>query len=484
MVKSTHILLSNDTARNVAVNALLVFERERVYIQDTLDMIFRDEALEGQDRRLAQELAYGVCRHLITLDYIIHKYCRRPLRKIDPVVLNILRIGLYQLCFLSGTPDYAAINEAVKQVKRVGLRKADAFVNALLRAVQRDLAGTVARQDKHQVDGSRKVLPLSADKNLEFKNDILPDPNKNLVKYLSVAYSHPPWLIDRWIKQYEVEMTIRLCVAGNTRPVLTLRVNRLRCGPAELRDQLRSSGYEVQQYGPAIQVLPPAAPQELPGYQEGFFVVQDVCAMSVAPLLAVKSGERVLDLCAAPGGKTSHLAELMDGQGQIVACDINKDKLGLVKDTCRRLGLEMVQTCLVDKLDDMLEQAGAFDAVLVDAPCSNTGVLARRVEARYLLKPAILGKMAARQLELLRKAAEAVKPDGRILYSTCSIDPKENEAVVQKFLEEHSSFKLVTEKMTLPCIGGEKLESGEYDGEMIKYHDGGFVALMGANDYV
>lgn len=200
--------------------------------------------------------------------------------------------------------------------------------------------------------------------------------------------------------------------------------------------------------------------------------------MSVAPLLGPQPGERVLDLCAAPGGKTTHLAELMDDRGSIVACDISGEKLTLIEQNCRRLGITIVETCLADDLDNLIERDGGFDCVLVDTPCSNTGVLARRVEVRHWLKPAGLRELARKQMELLKKAVRAARDNVKILYSTCSIDMLENESLIQDFLQENPSFHLIEEKLTLPRSFGPTCNTDQKSDEDIDYHDGGYVALL------
>ena len=484
MVNKRQILLPNDTARNVAVNCLLAWSGQGKWIQETLDEIFRSQKPDERDRRLAQELALGSCRHLITLDYLISRYSKRQFRKIDPVVLQILRVGLYQLIYLERTPDFAAVNEAVRQGQAAKIRGADTFINGILRTVQRDIEAVGVEYDTTRL---RSALWTGVNLGCRFKRDILPDPRKNPAKYCSLAYSHPPWLIKRWLKQYNEEIVLNICRADNTRPLLTLRVNRLRCEAADLLNRWTEAGIQARQIDGAIQLLQPANPVDLPGFHQALFSVQDITAQSVAPMLDPGPGQRILDLCAAPGGKTTHLAELMGNDGILVACDINSEKLTLVDENCRRLGLKIVQRCLIDDnwgkkqkeipeyLGNMIKQSGPFDSVLIDAPCSNTGVLARRVEARYILTPSAIQNLARKQLALLQKGAGLTRKMGKVLYSTCSIDKRENELVIQEFLKASPAFHLIEQRLTLPSTNSLKSENNI---EMLEYRDGGYAALL------
>lgn len=473
-------LLNNDSSRDVAVNCLLAFEREQCRIQDTLDNIFKTENLDTRMKRQATELAYGTCRHIITLDHIIAKNSNRTLRKIHPVIMQILRVGLYQLIYLQGTPDFAVVDQAVSQAKKSQLRGTDSFVNALLRSVQRDMDGVFTADTDVP---PRNALWLNNKELCRFKSLLLPDPKKNLIKYYSLAFAHPPWLIERWLRQFDAPTVRAICLANNSRPLLTLRVNTLRCTSKELQQLFTQADIKAVFHDPAAQLLQPAAPRLLPGFAEGFFYVQDMTAMSVAPVLAVAPGQNVLDLCAAPGGKTTHLAQLMTNNGTIVACDISKKKLDKVEQNCQRLGINIVTTCLAEQLDSLIAEKGLFDTALADVPCSNTGVLARRVEARHLLNPAAIRELTNIQYLLLERAVRAVKPGGKVLYSTCSIEPRENELLIQKFLQKNDSPKLLYEKLTLPGQSTSTENTFNQpdqssDSPVPTWHDGGFVALL------
>jgi 16S rRNA (cytosine967-C5)-methyltransferase len=449
MAQRKSVALENNTARNIAVNSLLAFNCQHKQIQKTLAEIFQAYQPREHQKRQAAELAYGSCRSLISLDHIISRHSNRPVRKIDAALLQVLRVGLYQMLYLKGSPDFAVINEAVQQAKSCGLKGADGFVNALLRSVQRDIEGPIKTQRSLR---PRATFRVDENQSWQFKSDFLPDPVKNKAKYYSLSFGHPLWLIERWLKRYDEKTLRRICQANNSRPNLSLRANRLRCSASELQRRLEEAGWRVVRRDDTIFLLQPAMPEQLPGYDQGWFSVQDITATRVATMLQPQPGDRVLDLCAAPGGKTTHIAELMDNKGSIIACDVNRDKLRLIEENCLRLGILIVKTCLSDELENLYEKEGPFDAVLVDAPCSNTGVMARRVEVRHRLKPVHISRLCAKQMKLLIKAGGMVKNQGKLVYSTCSIEPAENDLLVQEFLNNHSSFRLIEEDTFLPSI--------------------------------
>lgn len=298
-----------------------------------------------------------------------------------------------------------------------------------------------------------------------FKSEILPDPAQDAAEYLRAAYAHPAWLVRRWLECYDQRVVREICVADNARPPLTVRPNTLRCSCEQLLQRFVEAGLDAKEAGAAVQLAGSAAPRELPGYGEGWFTVQGPTAMAAAPLLGPRVGERVLDLCAAPGGKTTHLAELMSNAGAVIACDVSGDKLDRVDENCRRLGISIVQTHLVEELSHLVAAGGRFDAVLVDVPCSNTGVLARRAEVRHRLRPEMFGPLVQQQTELLERAVSVVKAGAAVLYSTCSIEPVENQLVIEKFLRDRDNVTLQTEQLTLPS----------------QWADGGYVALLRVN---
>ena len=462
MVAKNQNYLPNDSARNVAVNALLAFHQSQTYIQDSLADAFTEEFLDQRDRRLATELALGACRRLITLDHLIAHHSSRPLKRIEPAVLQIIRVGLYQLIYLTGAPPFAAVDQAVRQANAISPNRPGGFVNALLRSVQRDILDPAATD----TSATAATCYLDEDHAFRFKTNVFPDPTDEPTAYWALALSHPLWLIKRWLKRHNRQTVLNICHTNNARPPLTLRANSLRCTGDQLIRQLHTAGHPATRYDDLVQLDGRADPRRLPGFHEGLFTVQDATAAAVAPALEVGPGDRILDLCAAPGGKATHLAELTADRATIVACDVSRAKLDLINQNIRRLGLQSIQTCLADELPNIIGRDGLFDAVLVDAPCSNTGVMARRCEVRHLLTIDAFETLAANQLQLLGQAAAAVKPRGKILYSTCSIEPSENEDLIQKFLASNNGFILTDQNLALPC-------------RHRPWRDGGYTASIG-----
>jgi len=469
--------LPNSSPRNIAVNCLLRFEYRSELIQDSLDKIFQLNSTDPRDRKFASELAYGACRRRITLDSVLSQYCDRTWRKVDPYLRQILRIGLYQLLFSAGVADYAAVSEAVHQAHTTSLRNAEGFINAVLRSIQRDLEKSAAYESAPR---SRNTLWIDHETCRRFKKPVFPDPAKNIVKYFTACYGYPQWLVERWVKAFGRNTAETILQTGNSRPILSLRINTLRIAPEAYAERLKESGYTVFACNSCIQIAEAVNPSALPGFDEGHFYVQDPTAANIAPRLHPKPGMKILDLCAAPGGKATHLAEWMRNEGYILACDVSLEKLSLIQQNAQRLGIRIVETCLPDQLDSILASRGPFDAVLADVPCSNTGVLARRPEARHTLNPAALGQLKKIQLDLLHLADKALKPGGSLLYSTCSIEPVENSLLLPIFFESHPSYTLCEEQLTLPRFAPEqcKLETIFASTADLPWHDGGYFALL------
>ncbi len=476
--------LQNRSARDIAVNCLLNFEKNQLLIQDSLDKTFKSTNLKDADKRLAAELAWGTCRRRITLDFLLTRHSNRPIAKIDPLVRQILRVGIYQLVFLERTPDFAAVSESVQQCKTARLVSAGGFVNAILRSVQAQIKGPVKfSPDEIPEKFSRSFIRTTNDAAIQFNTEILPHPNKKPAKYFSIAYGYPRWLMERWLKFYNKNQLAEICQAGNTRPSLNLRANRLKCTVDQLHNRLDEAGLTSVKIPHGVRLTAPAAPDQLPGFQQGWFSVQDSTAMAVAATLAPQPGQHILDLCAAPGGKTTHLAELMNNHGQIVACDVNQQKLNLVRQNCDRLGISIVKTCLPEQLQTISQQNNGFDAILIDTPCSNTGVMARRVEVRHRLNPIDIKNLRKIQMELLTKASTLLRPNGLLLYSTCSIDTAENDLLVQEFLSQNARFNLEEQALILPATSHFTPSPNEQSTPTAQsgYHDGGFTAKLRLN---
>lgn len=353
------------------------------------DLLLEVPDLFSKDRALLTQLVYGTIRYQGALDKIIP-------RNTSLVNRIILRLAGYQMFFLTKIPKYAIVNESVELAKYY--RGAPGFINAILRKW-------------------------------------CADPPK-----LADRYSHPDWLVKRWIKLFGKEETEKLCEFNNQIPPIIVRINTSKSIPDNILQHLEKTqhllGYILKDRTSVKELL-------------GYFQVQDISSMSIVDLLLPKPDMRILDLCASPGGKTCHIAQLMQNKGEIIAVDISREKIELIEENCNRLGINIVKTVIGN---GRKVQLGKFDRILVDAPCSNTGVLRRRIEARWRLKPSDFERLHNIQLALLENMAGQLKSNGRLVYSTCSIDPLENEEVVEKFLKKHSNFRLVDKVNKIPHI--------------------------------
>lgn len=403
------------TARDLALEVLLRVERTKSYANLLLSPALAKSTLSERDRALATELVYGTVRTWGTLDWVLQERSRMPLDKLEPSVRMILRLGAYQLLY-TRIPPSAACFEAVEQAKKASHAGSVRFVNAVLRRLSRERT------------------------QLKFP-DISADP----VGHISLKYSHPEWLVRRWLERLGLEETVALCQANNLVPPLCLRVNTTLIQRAELVAHMENRGFTVDAHHivpEALYLRGAGAVEKLPGYEEGLFTVQDESSMLAAYALAPKAGERVLDVCAGPGGKTTHLAELMKDKGEIWALDIHPHKLALISKSATRLRLGCIKVQEGDGRKLPVEFQEAFGKVLVDAPCSGTGVLRRRADLRWHKTPEELVTLPKLQLEILTSAAGAVVAGGVLVYSTCSLEPEENLEVVNAFLASRPDFRL------------------------------------------
>jgi 16S rRNA (cytosine967-C5)-methyltransferase len=399
----------------LALQVLLQTERGSAFAHELLDRQFVQASISAADRRLSTQLVNGVLRRRGTLDALLASVVDREPQHVEAWLWNLLRLGAFQLVFLSHVPPHAAIHETVELAAVFRRERAKGFVNGVLRSLSRLLT---ADQTEHP---AADTVPVSDGSYRRLARPVLPDPATDPVKYLASGYSLPDWLARRWYERNGWEECIRLGFWFAEPPSLWLRCNPLRTDRATLQAALAQAGVEVEagEEEQALQLRGASSIRELPGYEQGWFTVQDAAAMRVAPALKPKPGSRVLDLCAAPGGKTTHLAELMGNRGKIIACDVDDQRLQTLHELAARLGIGIIETCRLESNQE--PPAGPFDAVLVDVPCSNTGVLGRRPEVRWRLKPRDLERLAPQQTRLLEQAGDRVRPRGAILYSTCSI---------------------------------------------------------------
>jgi len=404
-----------DNPRALAVQILNRVDEEQSFAEPLLDAVLSSgHPVSDADRRLLTYLVYGALRMRGFLDFLIDRFYKGKPDALQSGIRNILRVALFQARFAEKIPVYAAVDEAVNTTKRIfpGREK---LVNAILRNTLRGMTDVT-----------------------------FPGLEADPAAHIAVIRSHPRWLVERWIGCFGIEQTLALCNADNEIPPLTLRVNRLKAKRQDMLERLARAGHDVRPtpYSPEGIILakPPASLREMPEIEDGLLYVQDEASQLISRLLAPKRGERVLDLCAGAGGKTTHLAALMENAGELVAADIQESKLKSLEATSRRMGLD-VKTSAVDARDAAgMAALGSFDRVLVDAPCSGLGTLRRNPEIRWHLTANRLGEFPPLQERILENAAACVKRGGYLLYSTCSVMPEENDGVVEAFLDGYPDF--------------------------------------------
>jgi 16S rRNA (cytosine967-C5)-methyltransferase len=382
--------------------------------------------LERREKALATELVYGTLRHLLKIDYILGRLLSRPFASLKTPVKNVLRLAVYQLLHLPEIPARAVCHSAVEQVKHSQYSGLASLVNGVLRSYLRNPNG------------------------FQF-----PDPVSHPAENLSLEYSHPLWLVQRWLANFGPEVTVRILKADNEPPPIAWRVNRRFTDSSEVMAELARQGIQSRPglfLTEALFVESLGEPLEaLLLFQSGRIFVQDESAMLVAHLVHPVPGELIVDLCAAPGGKSTHLAELMDDQGTIFSVDNHLHKISLIRANAERLSLTCIHPVSADARSFSLPEGRLADAVLVDAPCSGTGVFRRRVDARYRRQPDDIRELAAIQKEILDQAATIVKPGGRLIYSTCTLEPEENQEQLDAFLSRHPEFEAEDFRLFLPA---------------------------------
>jgi 16S rRNA (cytosine967-C5)-methyltransferase len=407
-------------ARVAAYRALSAVSAGRSTLSDALASA-RATLHDERDRALAADIALGVQRWKAALEHGIAQVAKRPLSRLDPEVVEILRMGAYQLLYLTRVPASAVVNDAVALTRQSGKRSAAGFVNAVLRRIA-------------DAGGAPRLPPRPHD----------PVPEHAALDYLSITLSHPRWLVSRWYRRYGFEVTERWLRFNNEPAPLTLRVNRLRITPEELIGRLREEGVTVTngRFAPDALVVRSGNPLRGAGPEAGWFVVQDEASQLIALVAARDVGTRALDACASPGGKTTALAAGMKGEGLLVACDVRDRRMSLLQRTVNASGAHNVRLVRADMLHP-LPFSAAFSTVLVDAPCSGLGTLRRDPDIRWRRREDELVPLAEHELIMLRHAADAVAPGGRLIYATCSSEPEENESVVDRFLADARQFEAV-----------------------------------------
>lgn len=463
-----HRRLGRDTARNRAVEILMEIGRGRELASAALERSHDDRPLSAPETSLTHELVMGVVRHRLTIDRIAQQYFEGQWHRLDPRMRGVLEVAVYQLCWLDRVPAFAAVNEAVEQAKRVGGRKAGGLMNAVLRAL---LRARGERIDRPADADPRRWLGGDGGRGFLFEDELWPDPATEPAEHLAAMTSVPFWIAARWLKRFGLERATRICETAAQRPPLVLRANRVRLKAPELRERLEARGVQTR-YDVATGAVEPIgvlSVSDLPEFEEGRCQPQDATSQSVWLRWPPRPGQRVVDLCAGAGTKATQAAELMDDRGQVFASDIDVAKLSRLRSNAERLGLQSIQCVAASALHRALtESGGPPDVILVDVPCSNSGVFGRRPEARYRLEGEGLARLAERQAALLEQAAALAGPQTRLIYSTCSLEPEENEEVIQAFCVRRPQWRLETSHLTLPHAG---------DAQQM-WRDGGYAAAL------
>lgn len=400
-------------ARGTAIKILSRVERTDAYLDKLLDSELRSTELNDPDKGLLTELVHGVLRWQNKLDWVLNGFSHGNFSKAEVNVKNAMRIALYQIMFLDRIPHAAAVNESVEFVKRIRGEKPAGLVNAVVRNIIRNLKGIR-----------------------------YPDKDEDPVQHLAVVYSHPFWIVKRWYHRFGFDETRRLLEANNERPSLSLRINRLKIEPGlflgKLDEQeLHYIGSTHIDYFVKVPSLSRIAQMEL--FRNGCFTIQDESAALPSVLLGPRPGERIIDLCAAPGGKATHLAELMENRGDVLAVDKYETKLNMMRGSCERLGVDIIRPLLFDAASLKHQEV---DRVLLDAPCSGLGVLMKKPDIKWKRDITDLINLSKYQRELLSNASRLVRPGGVLVYSTCTTEPEENQEVVRDFLRNHPEFSV------------------------------------------
>ena len=432
---------SPSNARKAACLALQAIYRTKAFADDVIESTLHKVAVSEQDRGLAFELVYGVLRHAITLDWRLDHLSRKPMVRLPLNVATTLRVAAYQLLYLDRIPDSAAVNEAVKLIRKQPGHDWGGLVNAILRNLIRQ--------------------PSPA----------LPDLTVDPIKALSLKYACPAWMVKRWIQAFEIAHAEVLCRKTLEIPPMTLRTNTLRCSRQNLLDRLQAEGVSGQQTSVSpvgVMLNKCGNPGQLSVVQEGWCYIEDEAAQLIPPLLDPQPGERILDVCAAPGGKTTHLAQLMQNKGTIIAIDRQRDRLLRLDANCQRLGIEIVQAHECDVTTDVPEDTSntadpllsyphfltePFDRILVDTPCSGLGVLRRHPEGKMLKHFSTIEQSRVRQRKILDRVCHLLRPGGILVYSACSIEPEETTEVVSAFCQEHPDFQPERITSWIPAAG-------------------------------
>ncbi len=429
--------MMNANPRQIACELLNQVMNEGGFSNKLIQNSVDQSELKDLDKRFVRTLVYGVIEKSMTLDWWIEQLSSVKLKKIEPKTLIIIKLAMYQIAFMEKVPDSAAVNEAVKLTKKVNF-KSTGFVNGILRSFLR-------------LEGQWPY----------------PDPKKDAIRYLSVFYSHPVWLVERWVALFGEKAAEDLLKADNEVPLISLRCNTLKTTVDQLVMELTQEGYSVSKHNIisdaiVIHKIGTTPLHLLETFKNGHFFVQDLSAMLVGHVAAPQPGDFILDMCAAPGGKSTHLAQLMNDEGKIISRDVTAFKTKQVEENLQRLGISCITLEVEDALIFNENDIKKYDKLILDAPCSGLGIIRRKPEIRYNRSLDDLHQLADLQKRMLENASKYVKLGGSLIYSTCTIDPIENDDILRWFLETHPEYSLGE----LP----ENLRNLSQDGKVLKMY--------------
>jgi len=405
-------------ARKMALKILNKIDLEQAFSHHVLNAFFDEYTISNIDRRFISNLVMGILENRMLIDFYIRKFSKTRFGKINKEVVNILRLGIYQILFMDKVPVSAAVNESVKLAKHISPSQGN-YVNGVLRGFVRG-----------------------------YEETPLPDEKRHFEEHMSILYSHPLWLVQLWEKQYGADFTKKLLKANNETAPVCVRVNTLKTTPRAFCDMLERQGVKASSYEGVPEALMISDLNhkrivDLEGYQEGLFQVQDISSMFIGTVAEAKKGDVVIDVCAAPGGKSCHIAQTMDNTGRVIARDLYEHKCDLIHQNAKRLGITIIETEVHDALKFDIKLKMQADIVLVDAPCSGLGIIRRKPDIKYNKSENDLTSLVKLQSEILSVASEYVKEGGTLIYSTCTLNDAENIDQVNQFLAHHKAFELI-----------------------------------------
>lgn len=426
------------SVRELVLDILLeVNERDQYSHLVIRDVLNKYQYLEKQERAFLTRIAEGTIEHMLEMDFIINSFSKVKVNKMKPLIRNLLRMSVYQLKYMDSIPDAAVCNEAVKLARKRGFGQLRGFVNGVLRNIARELA------------------------HLQY-----PDEKLEPVRFLEVTYSVPAWMAEQWMKDFGYEQTKGICASFLQERPITIRTNLTKTTPEELKGKLEKEGVTVK----AIEKLPYAFEisgydylQALESFEQGLFYVQDISSMMVAEIAAPEKGSYIIDVCAAPGGKSSHLAEKMSGTGIVEARDLTEYKVSLIEENIERHGLENMRAVQMDATVFDAESEEKADVLICDLPCSGLGVMGKKTDIRYKMTAEKQQDLVQLQRQILDTVHTYVKKGGTLVYSTCTIHKEENQGNVEWFVAKYPEFEVLSSEQMFP--GGE-------------YHDGFFIAKL------